>query len=182
MKKILITLLFVVGSAYGVQAQVQMGFNPGNKNPNAQKEQIKKMTPAEKREWLNTFRENMLVEDLNIPEKDRAEFKKVYSEYQDNQRRIKEKFNNNFDPEKLSDSEARKKLDESFSLGQQLLDNRKDCAMKMQNVVRPQQVLKMFQTEGQMREKMFNKKMELKNKEIGNANPETPQNHYRTRR
>ena len=62
--------------------------------------------------------------------------------------------------ENLSDAEAKKMLNQSFDLGQQLLNNRKVYADKFLKILTPQQVLKLFNQEGRMREKF----MELRQK------------------
>lgn len=107
---------------------------------------------------LKEFRENSVITELDIPEKDRDQFKGLYSEYLDKQREIKEKFTPVNDYESLSDREAEMKLQQSFLVGQELLDNRKEYADRFKKIVRPQKVLKMFQTEGRMRDKMLQMK------------------------
>lgn len=160
MKKLYLTFAIAFLSAVGLQAQIKSNLDWNKANPEQRKEMIKNMSAEERKELLKKFRENMLVEDLKVPEKDREDFKKIYNEYQESQQKIKERFNNDFDPEKLSDTEAQQKLEESFDLAQKLVDNRKEYARKMQNVVKPQQVLKMFQNEGQMRERIMDRRME----------------------
>ena len=58
----------------------------------------------------------------------------------------------------LSDEEATRRLNQSFDVGQQLLNNRRTYADKFLKILTPQQVLKLFQTEGKMREKLLDKK------------------------
>ncbi len=58
----------------------------------------------------------------------------------------------------MTDDEARKQVNESFEIGQLLLDNRRQYAEKFMKVIKPQQVLQMFQTEGKMRTKILDKK------------------------
>lgn len=170
MRKIYLTLVFAFFAGIGTKAQIKSNLDWSKANTEQKKEMIKNMSAEERKELLKKFRENMLVEDLKVPEKDQEDFKKIYNEYQESQQNIKERFNNDFDPEKLSDAEAQQKLEESFDLAQKLVDNRKEYARKMQNVVRPQQVLKMFQTEGQMRDKMLDRRMENRN-ENNSRNP-----------
>ncbi|PZU13736.1 MAG: hypothetical protein DI622_13905, partial [Chryseobacterium sp.] len=57
-----------------------------------------------------------------------------------------------------TDEEAKAKLQQSFEVGQKLLDNRKKYAEKMQQVIPCQKVLKLFQSEGMMRDKMNERK------------------------
>ena len=160
MKKLYLTFAIAFLSAVGLHAQIKSNLDWNKANSAQRKEMIKNMSAEERKELLKKLRENMLVEELKVPEKDREDFKKIYSEYQESQQKIKERFNNDFDPEKLSDAEAQQKLEESFDLAQKLVDNRKEYARKMQNVVKPQQVLKMFQNEGQMRDRIMDRRME----------------------
>ena len=74
------------------------------------------------------------------------------------QNSIKSRFKLSEDYENMSDEEAKRQLNESFDIGQQLLDNRKIYAQKFMKVLKPQQVLQMYQTEGKMRDKMLDKK------------------------
>lgn len=170
MRKLYLTIAIAIFSAIGVQAQIKSNLDWSKANTEQRKEMVKNMSATERKELLKKFRENMLVEDLKVPEKDREDFKKIYNEYQESQQKIKERFNNDFDPDKLSDAEAQQKLEESFDLAQKLVDNRKEYARKMQNVVKPQQVLKMFQNEGQMRDKMLDRRIESRD-DINGRNP-----------
>jgi hypothetical protein len=58
----------------------------------------------------------------------------------------------------LSDEEATSRLNQSFDVGQQLLNNRRAYADKFLKILTPQQVLSFSRTEGKMREKMLDKK------------------------
>lgn len=73
------------------------------------------------------------------------------------QNNIKSRFKPSEDYDNMSDEEATKQLNESFDVGQQLLDNRKIYAQKFFKVLKPQQVLQMYQTEGKMRSKILDK-------------------------
>ena len=109
---------------------------------------------------LKQFRENMMVSELDVPQTDQQEFKTLYAEYQEKQNSIKSKFKSSEDYENMSDDEAKRQLNESFDIGQQLLDNRKIYAQKFMKVLKPQQVLQMYQTEGKMRSKILDKKQD----------------------
>lgn len=165
MKKTIFAILIGMFSLQPVVAQQRLNSNLDWRKvaPEKRRELISNLAPEERKQLLRQVRENMLVEDLAIQEKDREKFKSVYNEYQDSQRKIKENFNNNFNADQLTDEQARQKLEESFEVGQKLLDNRRAYAKKMQQVVRPQQVLKMFQNESAMREKMMDRRMESGN-------------------
>lgn len=159
MKKILLLLIAVF---YGSQlsfAQEQK-YDWKNMKPEQRKEVIQKMSPQEKMSLLKQFRENMMVSELDVPQTDQPEFKTLYAEYQEKQNSIKSRFKPSEDYENMSDEEAKRQLNESFDIGQQLLDNRKIYAQKFMKVLKPQQVLQMYQTEGKMRSKILDKKQD----------------------
>lgn len=163
MKKILFTLFIIYG--FGLNAQ-RMDYDWKKMDPKQRKEIINNLSPEERKNLLKKFRNNMVTDNLDIDAEDKAEFTQLYDEYLENQKQIKSQFNPDFDPEALSDDEAKAKLQQSFEVGQRLLDNRKKYADKMQQIIPCQKVLKLFQTEGMMRDKM-NEKKSSRNKATG---------------
>ena len=159
MKKILLLLIAVFTGSQLSFAQEQK-YDWKNMKPEQRKEVIQKMSPQEKMSLLKQFRENMMVSELDVPQTDQPEFKTLYAEYQEKQNSIKSRFKPSEDYENMSDEEATKQLNESFDVGQQLLDNRKIYAQKFMKVLKPQQVLQMYQTEGKMRSKILDKKQD----------------------
>lgn len=119
---------------------------------------VSNMSVKERSAFLQKMKENITIDDLEIPADKQDEFKTLFAEYQSNQKQIKEKFHSDKNFEKLSDDEAINRLNQSFDVGQQLLNNRKTYADKFLKVLTPQQVLKLFQNEGKMREKILDKK------------------------
>lgn len=119
---------------------------------------VSNMSPKDRSVFLQQMKENIVMDDLDIPSDKENEFKNLYSEYQNSQRQIKEKFIVDRNLENLSDEEATRRLNQSFEVGQQLLDNRKNYAEKFLKILKPQQVLKLFQTEGKVRDKVLDKK------------------------
>lgn len=156
MKKI-IAFSFIMIFGFSIDAQ-QLNYDWKKMNPQQRKEVINNLSPTERTELLKKFRNNMVVENLNIKEADKEEFTKVYNEYLENQSKIKKQFDPHFKPEELSDQEAKQRLQQSFDVGQNLLDNRKRYAEKLQQVIPPQKVLQLFQNEGMMRDKMNERK------------------------
>lgn len=142
--------------------------NRGNNYPQAstwrnmdlqeQRETVKNMSPKERSLLMQTMKENTAIEELNVPESAQAEFKIILNDYMLKQKEIKDKFRNDKKIEKLNNEEAQQKLNESFDIGQQLLDNRKVFADKFLKILTPQQVLKLYQIEGKFRDKMLDKK------------------------
>lgn len=157
MRKILVLLILVGFGAQNSFAQEQK-YNWKTMKPDQRKQVIQKMNPKERNLLLNQFREDMMVSELEVPQTDESQFKSLYAEFQQKQSEIKSKFKSGADYENMSDEEATKQLNESFEIGQQLLDNRKIYAQKFLQVIKPQQVLQMYQTEGKMRNKIMNKK------------------------
>jgi hypothetical protein len=157
MKKILLILII---SGLGLQntfAQEQK-YDWKTMKPDERKAIIQKMSPQERMSLLKQFRQNMVVSQLDVPQNDQQEFKQLYNEYQEKQNEIKSKFKPNEDYENMSDEEAKQQLNQSFEVGQQLLDNRKAYSQKFMKVIKPQQVLQMYQTEGRMRNKILDRK------------------------
>ena len=157
MKKILLILII---SGLGLQntfAQEQK-YDWKSMKPDERKAIIQKMSPQERMSLLKQFRQNMVVSQLDVPQNDQEEFKQLYNEYQEKQNEIKSKFKPNEDYENMSDEEAKQQLNQSFEVGQQLLDNRKAYSQKFMKVIKPQQVLQMYQTEGRMRNKILDRK------------------------
>ena len=164
MRKILFLMIIVCFGSQNGFAQEQK-YDWKTMKPEQRKEVIQKMNPKERSLLLNQFRENMMVSELDVPQNDESQFKSLYAEYQQKQSEIKSKFKAGADYENMSDEEATKQLNESFEIGQQLLDNRKKYAQKFLQVIKPQQVLQMYQTEGKMRNKILDKKQD------GQGNP-----------
>lgn len=159
MKKIsyLLIILFFTSLNSFVQAQK---YDWKTMKPDQRKVIIQNMSPRERKTVLQEFRENMMVSSLAVPQNTQSDFKTLYSEYQEKQNSIKSKFKSGGDYENMSDEEAKKQLNESFEVGQQLLDNRKIYAEKFLKVIKPQQVLQMYHTEGKMRNKIIEKKQD----------------------
>lgn len=155
MKKIL--FIFLIISGFGMQAQIK-NYDWKNMTPEKRKQVINSLSPEERKTLLTEFRNKMVVDMLDVAPQDKEQFTAMYNEYLDNQKKIKSQFNSNFDPEKLTEDEAKAKLQQSFDVGQQLFDNRKKYAEKMQTVIPCQKVLKLFQSEGMMRDKMNERK------------------------
>jgi hypothetical protein len=170
MKKILFLVITLLFTTQNIFAQNQK-YDWKKMKPEERKQTIKNMSPQEKVKTLYQFRENMIISELALPENTQTDFKLLYSEYQNKQNEIKNKFKSNNDYENMSDEEAKKELNESFEVGQQLLNNRKIYCEKFMKVIKPQQVLQMYQTEGKMRNKILDKKERLGNQSLQRRRP-----------
>lgn len=157
MKKILFLAIILFFTAHNTFAQAQK-YDWKKMKPEERKQIIQNMTPQQRMSTLQQFRENMMMTELDLPKNTQEEFKKLYTEYQAKQNDIKSKFKTSDDYETMSDEEATRQLDKSFEIGQELLDNRKIYCKEFMKVIKPQQVLQMYQTEGKMRKKILDKK------------------------
>ncbi|WP_373709670.1 hypothetical protein [Kaistella sp.] len=158
MKKLAVVLTLILAAQFSFAQQ--FGYDWKSMKPEKRKEVIQNMKPEERVALLKEFREKMIIAELAVPENTQPEFINLYSEYQEKQNEIKAKFVPTQDCEKMTDEDAIKELNNSFDVGQQLLDNRKDYAQKFMKVISPQQVLRMYQTEGKMRNKILDKKQD----------------------
>ena len=159
MKKILYLLIILFFTSFNSFVQAQK-YDWKTMKPDQRKVIIQNMSPRERKTVLQEFRENMMVSSLAVQQNTQSDLKTLYSEYQEKQNSIKSKFKSGGDYENMSDEEAKKQLNESFEVGQQLLDNRKIYAEKFLKVIKPQQVLQMYHTEGKMRNKIIEKKQD----------------------
>ncbi|WP_407406120.1 hypothetical protein [Chryseobacterium sp.] len=155
MKKLLFGFLILTG--FALQAQ-KINYDWKNMSFKQRQEALSTFSPEERKNLLMQFRNNMVLESLDIDGKNKTEFTAIYNEYLANQKKIKSEFNPHFNADALSEDEAKQKLIQSFDIGQKLLDNRKKYAEKMQQIIPSQKVLKLFNTEAMMRDKMNERK------------------------
>ena len=158
MKKLAAVLTLIL--AVQISFAQQFGYDWKSMKPEQRKEVIQKMKPEERVALLKEFREKMIISELAVPKNVQSEFKNLYSEYQEKQNQIKAKFVPTQNCEEMTDEDATRELKNSFDVGQQLLDTRKEYAEKFMKVISPQQILKMYQTEGKMRNKILDKKQD----------------------
>lgn len=158
MKKMIFTFLLLI-SIFTIKAQEEQRPDFRNMSPEQRREYMKNLSPEQRKKLMEDIAAIIAIRKLQIPEDKQEAFKKLFSEYVQSQKAIKDKFK----PEKvigqeLSDAEAKKLLDQSFDLGLQLLNNRKTYTEKFLKILTPQQVLKLFDHEGQIREKLMERR------------------------
>ena len=141
-----------------VPSQTQNMSNWQGMNKEERHEMMKNMSPRERSQFMQTVKQDIFLDELDVPKESQAEFKEIFEQYTNSQKQIKDKFKGTVNIEKLSNDDAKQKLDESFEVGKQLLENRKLYADKFLKILTPQQVLKLFQTEGKVRDKIMDKK------------------------
>lgn len=130
-------------------------------SPEQRRELIRKMTPEQRHQLMEDAAVIMAIKKLQVPAEKQDAFKKLLIEYNQSQKNIKNKFKEDFSKENISDAEAKNLLTQSFQLGQELLDNRKIYADKFLKILTPQQVLKLFNHEGKMRENFMERRQKM---------------------
>ena len=163
MKKLIYLFLFYF-SIVSISAQESPRPDLKTMSQEQRREYIRSLSPEQRRKLMEDAAAIMAIRKLQIPEEKQETFKKLLSEYAQSQKAIKDKFKPaKVDDQELSDAEAKKMLDQSFDLGLQLLNNRKVYTEKFLKILTPQQVLKLFNHEGQMREKLMERREKLGN-------------------
>lgn len=146
-------------SIFTIKAQETPKPDFRNMSPEQRREYIKNLSPEQRKKLMEDAATMMAIRKLQIPEEKQDAFKKLFSEYVQSQKAIKDKFKSaRVTGQELSDADAKKLLDQSFELGQQLLNNRKLYTEKFLKILTPQQVLKLFNHEGQIREKLMERR------------------------
>ena len=158
MKNFIYILLFF-GTFMSFKAQEKPNFR--EMTPEQRREYIKQMSPEQRKQLMEDAATMMAIKNLQVPAEKQEAFKILLKEYLESQKTIKNKFRADFSQENLSDAEAKKMLNQSFDLGQQLLNNRKVYADKFLKILTPQQVLKLFNQEGRMREKLMERRQKM---------------------
>ena len=141
MKNFIYILLFF-GTFMSFKAQEKPNFR--EMTPEQRREYIKQMSPEQRKQLMEDAATMMVIKNLQVPAEKQEAFKILLKEYLESQKTIKNKFRADFSQENLSDAEAKKMLNQSFDLGQQLLNNRKVYADKFLKILTPQQVLKLL--------------------------------------
>ncbi len=83
MKKRLLTLAAIAIVTFGSAQELRYDWK--TMRPEQRKELIQQMKPEQRMMLLKQFRENMMISELEVPQDDQAEFKNLYSEYQEKQ-------------------------------------------------------------------------------------------------
>lgn len=157
MKYVSTILLVLMTSFVNAQEDSQMGLSIGTEKKQVSRRE--KKTDSQHIQKWKAENQRRLIEELELNSKtEKQEFKKLFNEYRDCQKRIKKKFKPNSNFDQMSDEEAKKQLQQSFQVGKELLENRRKYSGEFQKVMKPQKVLKMFHYEGKMRREMMKRK------------------------
>lgn len=129
----------------------------------AQQEEKDMLSPkAQNIEKFKLAKEDMIVKELGLTEKQETEFRALYKEYDRDEVALMKSFRGGMGKpteNNLTDQQAKEKIYESFVIGQKLLDNKKMYAEKFLKIISPNQLLKMFQTERMIHHKLREKEM-----------------------
>lgn len=159
MKKIRQTLTAAVLLSAVLTGYAQTA-EPGGLRGSHQPKMLSEQEKAQRKAEFLRMRQQQLIEELQIPAAQQQEFLTLYQEYQNSQQQIREKFQTSRSFGDLTDAQARQQLEQSFVLGQQLLDNRRRYAERFGRFLKPQQILKLYQNESRLRSKIMQAKDE----------------------
>lgn len=155
MKQYIITTLMLCSIGIGsASAQTKKPWE--QMNPKEKKDILKKLTPEQRSELILQHKREAILKRLNLSEEKAKVFTPLYEDYQKRMKAIKHSFKPSTTPERLTDKEAKEELKQSFIVARQLLEEREVFAEKLQQVLTPQQIIKMFQAEGALRGKILN--------------------------
>ncbi|MBS1548810.1 MAG: hypothetical protein JSS94_02940 [Bacteroidetes bacterium] len=142
-------IVFAICAASFLQAQQAP---EANKELVKNKKEFKDYSLDEKRELIRKLREDAVVKDVGVsPEKEEA-FRKLFREYLTQQKVVKGKFKKRGSFDEMTEQEAREELEQSFVIGQKLLQLRKEYTKEFLKILTPNQVLKLYHSELKMRE------------------------------
>lgn len=150
MKKIIAIILLLL--SFSFQAQDTKAPDLSKMSREERQAYMRSLPPEQRKNILEDALTAMLIKRLEIPAEKQQDFKNLYLEFQDSQKAINKKFKPSGPRTAPSDAEARKMLSQSFELGQQLLDNRKAYTERFLKILTPQQVLKLYKQEKEMKD------------------------------
>lgn len=113
---------------------------------------IRNLTPEERKNLMFKMKSNKIIKELDIPAENQEAFRKLYLDYMNDQHAIREKFKPATPHENLSETDARLRINQSFEVAQQLLNNRKLHTERFLKILKPQQVLQLHYLEKRMHE------------------------------
>lgn len=113
---------------------------------------IRNLTPEERKNLMFKMKSSKIIKELDIPTENQEAFRKLYLDYMNDQHAIREKFKPATSHENLSDADARLRINQSFEVAQQLLNNRKLHTERFLKILKPQQVLQLHHLEKRMHE------------------------------
>ena len=116
------------------------------------KKEFKGLSFEQKKEAIRKLREDNLVKEIRIDPSKEDAFRLVFRDYLKGAKAVKNQFKKQGSYDEMSEKEAREQLENSFVIGQQLLELRKKYTQEFLKILTSNQVLKVFHSEMKMRE------------------------------
>lgn len=161
-----ITLLLVLCFGIFISAQ-QINVDDYKKlNKKEKMELFVKMNMDEKKALIRQLREKELIKELNLDPSKEKQFSKTFQDYLQSQREIKNLFKRKENFKEMTEQEAKTELENSFVVGQKLMDDRKKYSQEFLKFMSAKQVLQLFHSEMKMREKIESHKHHMKKPEM----------------
>ncbi len=145
MKRIIIIGVLILSSIATLSAQPQGG--QGGRNAN-----------------FHEFQMQMIVKQLAIDESKQADFKKIYTEYSKSMQGLRPDKRHN--TSSMTDEQIEAQILKSFSQSEQITALKKEYYYKFKTVLTPDQILKMYNIERQVNERI-NSEMQNRRKGPG---------------
>ena len=143
MKKI----FFLLAISFGMLVSAQKNNGKHHEDKKSYIHDFEKMTHEEKMAFIQQLNINKITKELELSGEKKEAVEKVLGEYFT----AKGDIIKNFKPEdahkNLTDEEALKKINLGFEVAQKVLDNRKFYSQKLLEHLSPQQVLKIYKIE-----------------------------------
>ena len=156
MKKIFFLLAISFGMLVSAQKNNAKSNGKHREDKKSHIHDFEKMTHEEKMAFIQQLSVNKIIKELELSGEKKDTVEKLLSEYLKAQREIKA-----FKPmgahENLTDEEALRKINLGFEVAQKVLDNRKFYSKKLLEHLSPQQVLKVYKIEKDIKDSFKHK-------------------------
>lgn len=153
---------FVFFLLFGIiQAQENKNLDITKMSKEERQGYMKTLSPEQRKAVLGEAMISLTIKKLEIPSEKQETFKKIYKEFKDGQKLIRNKFKSVPNKAITTDDMAKSKLYQNFELSQALLDHRKTYTEKFLKVISAKQVLQLFEQERKMRQQYQNRKQKM---------------------
>ncbi|MFI3281443.1 MAG: hypothetical protein R3Y44_05670 [Rikenellaceae bacterium] len=120
---------------------------------------------------FHQFQVELITKQLDIDEAKRAKFEEIYTQYSEQMRAMRPKHKRNADGAKPTEAEIEEQILDSFEMAEKSTALKKEYYQKFKTVLSPHQILKMYNIERQISERMNS---EMQNRT--NRGPNKPEN------
>lgn len=156
MKKIIFLFAISFGMLVSAQKHHSKSHEKHHENKKNHIHHFEKMTHEEKMAFIQQLSVNKIIKELELSGEKKDTVEKLLSEYFKEQREIKA-FKSMGAHENLTDEEALRKINLGFEVAQKVLDNRKFYSKKLLEHLSPQQVLKIYKIEKDIKDSFKHK-------------------------